>query len=73
MDLLPCSSSRRGFFDRISRDAYSEGLVVILTILTFLTSPTWLVIWFIVLNYSVKFQTAHTPQTPTNCEVMTDL
>ena len=26
-----------------------------------------------VLNYSVKFRTAHTPQTPTNCAVMTDL
>ena len=68
MDLLPCSSSRGGFFDRISRDAYSEGLVVILTILTCMASNV-----VNLLNYSVKFQTAHTPQTPTNCAVMTDL
>ena len=68
MDLLPCSSSRRGFFDRISRDAYSEGLVVILTILTCMASDV-----VNLLNYSVKFQTAQTPQTPTNCAVMTDL
>ena len=68
MDLLPCSSSRRGFFDRISRDAYSEGLVVILTILTCMASNV-----VNLLNYSVKFQTAHTPQTPTKCAVMTDL
>ena len=68
MDLLPCSSSRRGFFDRISRDAYSEGLVVILTILTCIASNV-----VNLLNHSVKFQTVHTPQTPTNCAVMTDL
>jgi len=39
MDLPPCSNSPHPFFDRISRDIYTaKPLVVILTILTFLTS-----------------------------------
>ena len=41
MDLPPCCTSRHAFFDRISRDAQTEALVVNLIILTFFKQPSY--------------------------------